>query len=87
MCLSLFLLSLCWVFPFLWDVSYAAGGHAFVMVAHMTEPVEAFTIVPFGSSENPRSAHYADQMPLFARGRLKPAFFTDNDIFMNLDSA
>ena len=68
-------------------VSYAGGGHAFVMVAHMTEPVEAFTIVPFGSSENPRSTHYADQMPLFARGRLKPAFFTENDVFMNLDSA
>jgi acyl-homoserine-lactone acylase len=68
-------------------VSYAAGGHAFVMAAHMTEPVEAFTVVPFGSSENPRSAHYADQMPLFAEGRLKRAFFTEKDIFMNLESA
>jgi hypothetical protein len=72
---------------FVGSVSYAAGGHAFVMVAHMTEPVEAFTIVPFGSSEDPGSTHYADQMPLFARGRLKPAFFTENDIFTNLDSA
>jgi len=72
---------------FVRSVSYAAGGHAFVMVAHMTEPVEAFTIVPFGASENAGSAHYADQMRLFARNQLKPAYFTENDIFINLESA
>ena len=66
---------------------YAAGGHAFVMVAHMTEPVEAFTVVPFGSSERPDSVHYADQMPLFARSVLKEAWFREDDILSNLESA
>ena len=72
---------------FVEGVSYAGGGHAFVMVAHMTDPVETFTIVPFGSSENPGSAHYADQMALFAKCRLKKALFTRQDIFSNLESA
>ena len=68
-------------------ISYAAGGHAFVMVARMCEPVEAFTIVPFGSSENPRSRHYADQMLLFADSKLKEAWFTEQDVLANLESA
>jgi len=72
---------------FVRGVSYAGGGHAFVMVAHMTEPVESFTIVPFGSSENPQSPHYADQMALFAKCQLKKAWFTEDDIFTNLESA
>jgi hypothetical protein len=66
---------------------YAAGGHAFVMVTHMTEPVEAFTVVPFGSSEHPDSPHYADQVPLFARSKLKEAWFTEEDVLSNLESA
>ena len=66
---------------------YAAGGHAFVMVTHMTEPVETFTVVPFGSSERPDSPHYADQVPLFARSKLKKAWFTEKDVLSNLESA
>ena len=72
---------------FVRGVSYAVGGHAFVMVVHMGEPVEAFTIVPFGSSENPSSAHYADQMPLFAETKLKETWFTEEDVLSNLESA
>jgi len=68
-------------------VSYAVGGHAFVMVVRMDEPVEAFTIVPFGASENPKSRHYADQMLLFADSRFKMAWFTQRDVFSNLESA
>jgi hypothetical protein len=66
---------------------YAAGGHAFVMVTHMTEPVEAFTVVPFGSSDRPDSPHYADQVPLFARSKFKKAWFTEEDVLSNLESA
>jgi len=72
---------------FVRGVSYAVGGHAFVMVARMGDPVEAFTIVPFGSSEDPRSSHYADQMLLFTASRLKQAWFTEEDVLSNLESA
>ncbi len=72
---------------FVRGVSYAGGGHAFVMVARMGDPVEALTIVPFGSSENPRSSHYADQMLLFAASKLKQAWFTEEDVLSNLESA
>ena len=57
------------------------------MVARMDEPVEAFTIVPFGSSENLRSRHYADQMPLFAGSKLKETWFTEEEVLSNLESA
>ena len=72
---------------FVRGISFAAGGHGFVMAARMCEPVEAFTIAPFGSSENPRSRHYADQMLLFADSKLKEAWFTEEEVLSNLESA
>lgn len=54
-----------------------ARGSSFTMLVHFKPggKVEAFSLLPFGESEDPKSPHYADQMPLKSRGELKHAWF------------
>ena len=42
--------------------------------------VEAKTILPYGESNDPASPHFADQTPLFASRKLKPALLTRPEI-------
>jgi penicillin amidase/acyl-homoserine-lactone acylase len=66
---------------------YAHGGHSYVMVAVMSQPIEAYSIFPYGSSRIPGSKHYADQTPLFSNDQFKPAWFTKREIMANLEKA
>lgn len=50
-------------------VRYGAGGG-----------VEADTLLPWGVSQNPESAHYADQAPLFSARRMKAARLTRAEV-------
>ena len=38
----------------------------------------------FGASGDPKSKHFMDQSPLYARGEFKPAWLTLDDIKANL---
>ncbi|MGH8104024.1 MAG: penicillin acylase family protein, partial [bacterium] len=57
-------------------------GSSFTMLVRFCPDgrTEAFSIVPYGSSERPDSSHFADQMPLKSRGELKRAWFDRSDI-------
>jgi acyl-homoserine-lactone acylase len=47
--------------------------------------VRAETVHQFGAATSrPASRHYADQAPLFARGAMKPAWFTDAELAPNI---
>jgi acyl-homoserine lactone acylase PvdQ len=46
-------------------------GQGYIMVVAFTDPVQAYTCLPFGISEHPDSPHFADQAHLYARGELK----------------
>jgi len=67
-------------------VWYGDSGDAFIMVVHLSNPVEAYTMMPFGNSANPDSVHYADQASLFSKKMFKPAWYRLKDILSNLES-
>jgi acyl-homoserine lactone acylase PvdQ len=50
------------------------GGQVMTTVVEMTDPVVAWSIVPFGQSRRPESPHYADQAPLYSAGQMRPAW-------------
>ena len=41
------------------------------MVVAMSDPIQAYTCLPYGVSEDPASPHYSDQAHLYANHELK----------------
>ncbi|WP_375580099.1 penicillin acylase family protein [Marivirga tractuosa] len=62
----------------------AQGGDAYVSIVEFGEQVKARSIIPYGESDHPESEHYDDQAELYAQGKLKPVFFTMDEIEDNL---
>ncbi|MFT7678700.1 MAG: acyl-homoserine-lactone acylase [Planctomycetota bacterium] len=59
---------------------YGYHGHSYLAAIELGSPPRIRSIVPYGSSRDPRSRHFQDQAPLFARGDLKQAWFTRADV-------
>ena len=50
------------------------GGQVIPTVVELTDPIQAWSIVPYGQSRRPESRHYADQAHLYSEGRMRPAW-------------
>ncbi|WMN11999.1 penicillin acylase family protein [Marivirga salinae] len=62
----------------------AHSGDSYVSIVEFGEQVKAKSIIPYGVSDHPESDHYDDQAELYAQGKLKPVFFTQDEILENL---
>lgn len=62
-------------------------GYGFAMAVRFGERVEAVSLVPFGTSEDPGSPHFDDQLRLMLDRRFKVAHFAREDIERNAESA
>jgi acyl-homoserine-lactone acylase len=62
-------------------------GDSYIMVVAWDKAgkVHAESVHQFGAAtSHPESPHFADQAPLFARGRLKPAWFGEDELAPNI---
>lgn len=63
------------------DGGWPAGyGYGFAMVVAFGEFPESVSVLPFGTSEDPESRHYADQMDLFVNRQFKYTRFQHEDV-------
>jgi acyl-homoserine lactone acylase PvdQ len=74
--------------PDQYGVSYARGGQICTTVVLLKEDnVTSYSATPFGQSNDPSSAHYADQAErLFSQGQLKPTWFQKTDLLKHVEA-
>lgn len=65
---------------------YAGGGSSYGMIIDFSGKTKAMSCLPFGVSEHPRSPHFADMLPVYARRDFKPVWFFPNEVKANAKS-
>jgi acyl-homoserine lactone acylase PvdQ len=56
-------------------------------VVALTKPIQSFSILPWGESDDPASPHYTDQAEkLFSKATFKSTFFNKNELMENLEA-
>lgn len=65
---------------------YCNGGSSYAMIVDFSGPTRAMSCLPFGVSEDPQSPHFADQLPLYADAKYKPAWFWPDEVRTNATS-
>jgi acyl-homoserine-lactone acylase len=58
----------------------ATSGDSWVAAIEFGDPVRAYAILPYGNSSQPGSNHRTDQLPLFARKRMRAVLLERRDI-------
>ena len=66
---------------------YGMAGASYVSVVEFGPRVRALAVHTFGASGVPASRHIFDQAPLHARGELRPAWFTLDEIRANRETS
>ncbi|MEO1086713.1 MAG: penicillin acylase family protein, partial [Acidobacteriota bacterium] len=66
-------------------VRVANRGDAYVSVVEFGDRLRARSILAYGNASQPGSKHIGDQLPLFARGELRPVWRTRSEIEAHLE--
>jgi acyl-homoserine lactone acylase PvdQ len=64
---------------------YGTAGASYVSVVEFGPRVRSLAVHTFGASGDPRSLHFFDQAPLFARGEMRPVWFTREEVLANVE--
>ena len=59
---------------------YGLAGSSYVSVVEFGPQIKAYSVIPFGESDDPNSPHYFDQAHLYARGQFKRQWFRLKDV-------
>jgi acyl-homoserine-lactone acylase len=62
------------------------GGDSYVGVIEFGTPLRARTLVGYGNASQPGSPYRTDQLPLFARKELRPAWRTRAEVEAHLEA-
>lgn len=62
----------------------SVDGDSFVATIEFSNPVRAMALTSYGNATQPNSAHSGDQLPLFARKKLRPVWRTRPEILAHL---
>jgi len=60
-------------------------GDSFIAAIAFTQPLQAQTLMVYGNASQPHSPHVGDQLPLYAKNQLKPAWRDPSDILNHLE--
>jgi acyl-homoserine-lactone acylase len=66
---------------------YGTAGASYVAVVEFGPQVRSLAVHTFGASGDPKSPHFFDQAPLFARKALRPVWFTHEEVLANAESS
>jgi acyl-homoserine-lactone acylase len=67
-----------------WRDTPAGFGDGWVLVVDFSRPGQAWSVLAYGQTTNPRSPHSSDQLGLFAGHQLRRAWYSEADIRANL---
>ncbi len=60
-------------------------GDSFIAAIAFTKPLQAQTLMVYGNASQPNSPHVGDQLPLYAKNQLKPAWRDPSEILKHLE--
>src|SRR6185369_641418 len=66
---------------------YGVAGGTYISVVEFAPKVRALSVHTFGASGDPKSRHFMDQSPLYARGAFKPSQLTLDEVRANLEAS
>jgi acyl-homoserine-lactone acylase len=61
-------------------------GSQATRLVQFSDPIRSYSLYAFGQSDNPASPHYADQVKLFGEKKMKPVYFTRDELEGHISS-
>ncbi|MCU0536555.1 MAG: acylase [Hydrococcus sp. Prado102] len=62
------------------------AGDSYIAAIEFSDPIKARVLTVYGNATQPNSSHVGDQLPLYARGELRPVWRDRKEIEANLES-
>ena len=62
------------------------SGDTYIAAIEFSDPIQAKVLTVYGNSTQPGSPHVGDQLPLYTRGELRPAWRTRQEIEAHLEA-
>jgi acyl-homoserine-lactone acylase len=62
------------------------AGDTYIAAIEFSQPVRAQVLTVYGNASQPNSPHIDDQLPLFARNEMRPAWRTREEVMANLEA-